>query len=173
MNRPEHQVNRFYCWSSNPDAPPRILLCLDRATDRRIRGGTYTIDQRAGLDDLASAIQHVLKEVIEPATAAVGLEASYPRLGPISRLGPKTEAAMTAFAESGDGQWPIPEHVAPLWRAFVQTAFREDVALKPQELTAWFLSSGWDEPAAGELTHRFYADMALLAEYEEAGRQPA
>ena len=128
MNRPEHQVNRFYCWRSTPDAPPQILLCLNRASDRRIRGGTYDIDPGARLADLASAIQHVLKEVIEPATDAVGSEVSYPRLGPISRVGLKTEAAMTAFARSGDGQWPIAEHVAPLWRAFVLTAFREDVA---------------------------------------------
>ena len=38
------------------------------------------------------------------------------------------------------------------------TAFREDVALKPEELTAWFAASGWDEQAATELTNRFYAD---------------
>jgi hypothetical protein len=173
MNRPAHQVNRVYCWRSTPDAPPQILLCLNRASDRRIRGGTYDMDPVAKLTDLASAIQNVLKEVIEPATDAVGSEVTYPRLGPISRVGLKTEAAMTAFARSGDGQWPVPEHVAPLWRNVVLTAFREDVALKPQELTAWFVSSGWDEPAAGELARQFYGDIALLAEHEEAERQPA
>ncbi len=173
MNRPEHQVNRFYCWRSTPDAPPRISLCLNRTTDRRIRGGTYDFHPGATLADLASAIQHVLKEVIEPAATAVGSEVFYPRLGPISHVGLKTEAAMTALAKSGDGQWPIPEQVAPLWRAFVLNAFREDVALKPQELNAWFVASGWDEPAAGELTRRFYSDIALLAEHEEAERQPA
>jgi hypothetical protein len=119
------------------------------------------------------AIQNVLKKVIEPATDAVGSEVTYPRLGPISRVGLITEAAMTAFARPGDGQCPVPEHVAPLWRNVVLTAFREDVALKPQELTAWFVSSGWDEPAAGELARQFYGDIALLAEHEEAERQPA
>jgi hypothetical protein len=173
MNRPEHQVNRFYCWRSTPEAPPKILLCLNRTNDRRIRGGTYDIDPGARLADLASTIQHVLMEVIEPAAEVAGTEVSYPRLGPISRVGLKTEAAMTAFVESGDGRWPIPEHVALLWRALVLTAFHEDVAIKPQELTGWFVSSGWDEPAAGELARRFYAEIALLAEHEEAERQPA
>ncbi len=55
----------------------------------------------------------------------------------------------------------------------ILTAFREDVALKPEELTAWFVDSGWDGQAATELTNRFYADAALVAEYQEAERQPA
>ena len=53
------------------------------------------------------------------------------------------------------------------------TAFREDVALKPEELTAWFAASGWDEQAATELTNRFYADSALIAEYARMEGQPA
>ena len=55
----------------------------------------------------------------------------------------------------------------------VLTAFREDVALKPEELTAWFAASGWDERAATELTNRFYAHIALISEYQEIEGQPA
>jgi len=40
-------------------------------------------------------------------------------------------------------------------------------------LTAWFAASGWDEQTATELTNRFYADVALISEYEEVERQPA
>ncbi|MCI0460406.1 MAG: hypothetical protein L0Z62_25925 [Gemmataceae bacterium] len=173
MNAGEHQRDRFYCWSTSPDTRPRVMLCLKRATDRQVRGGTYKIEERASLADLATAIQHALREVIEPAAAAVGLEVTYPRLGPISRVGPTTEAAMRALAEAGDGQWPLPKGAEAHWRAFILTAFRDDVALKPEELTAWFVASGWDEQAATELTNRFYANVALIAEYEEAGRQPA
>jgi hypothetical protein len=118
-------------------------------------------------------IQHVLREVLEPAAAAVGLGVSYPRLGPISRVGTRTETAMTALAEAGDGRWPLPEEAEPVWRQFVLTAFREDVALKPEELSRWFVASGWDDRAAAELTRRFYADVALIGDYEEAGRQTA
>ena len=166
MNRDEHQINRFHCWSTNPDNMPRVMLCLNRATERRVRGGTYDrwgfeIEEGATLADLASVIQHILREVLEPGATAVGLKVAYPRLGPISRVGPKTQAAMTALVEAGDGQWPLPQQVEHRWRIFVLTAFREVVALKPEELTAWFAASGWDEQAATELTNRFYADVAL------------
>ncbi len=173
MNRDEDQINRFHCWSTNPDNMPRVMLCLKRATERRVRGGTYDIDEGATLADLASVIQHILREVLEPGATAVGLRVAYPRLGPISRVGPKTQAAMTALVEAGDGQWPLPQQVEQRWRIFVLTAFREVVALKPEELTAWFAASGWDEQAATELTNRFYADVALISEYEEVERQPA
>ena len=173
MNRDEHQINRFHCWSTNPDNVPRVMLCLNRATERRVRGGTYNIEEGATLADLASVIQLILREVLEPGATAVGLKVAYPRLGPISRVGPKTQAAMTALVEAGDGQWPLPQQVEQRWRIFVLTAFREDVALKPEELTAWFAASGWDEQTATELTNRFYADVALISEYEEVARQPA
>ncbi len=178
MNRDEHQINRFHCWSTNPDNMPRVMLCLNRATERRVRGGTYNrwgfeIEEGATLADLASVIQHILREVLEPGATAVGLKVAYPRLGPISRVGLKTQAAMTALVEAGDGQWPLPQQVEQRWRIFVLTAFREVVALKPEELTAWFAASGWDEQAATELTNRFYADVALISEYEEVERQPA
>jgi hypothetical protein len=80
---------------------------------------------------------------------------------------------LTSLSEAGDGQWPLPENVEALWRKFVFTAYRDDVALKPEELSAWFLASGWGNGAAAELTKRFYNDVALIDEYEEAGRQPA
>jgi hypothetical protein len=172
MNRDETQINRFYCWSTNPDSTPRVMLCLNRTTERQVRGGTYNYDDKTTLTDLESVIQHALREVLEPGATAVGLKVEYPRLGPISRFGPRTQAAMTALVKDGDGQWPLPQAVEQLWKNFVLAAFREDVALKPEELTAWFAASGWDERAATELTNRFYADIALHAEYE-VERQPA
>jgi hypothetical protein len=175
LNGHEYQSNRFHSWASSPDNGPRVLLCLNRATERRIRGSTYDIDERAKVTDLASAIQHILIDVLEPAAAVLGLEISYPHLGPISHVGNRTAATMTALAEFGGGQWPWPlsDQLERIWRAFVLTAFRDDTALHPEELAAWFIASGWDEQAARELTRRFYADAAVLGEYEEAERQPA
>jgi hypothetical protein len=174
LNRPPHQINRFHCWVSGENTFPRVVLCLNRATDRRVRGGTYELlDGGTSLLDLASEIQRVLGEVLEPAAAETGLEVSYPRIGPISRVGSRTEAAMDDLAKTGDGQWPLPEAAEALWRKFVFAAFREDTAFRPEELHDWFLASGWEEIAASELTKRFYRDVALINEYEEAGRQPA
>src|SRR5579864_2380295 len=56
LNRNKSQLNRFYCWISRPDGP-RVVLCLNRTTDRRVRSGTYNVDERTSLIDLASAIQ--------------------------------------------------------------------------------------------------------------------
>jgi hypothetical protein len=174
LKRDPQQANRFYCWVSAPDNRPHVLLCLNRATERRVRGGTYDLlDGRAGVADLAAEMQHVLGEVLEPAAAAVGLGVGYPRLGPISRVEPRTAALLTTLAEAGDGQWPLPGHLESLWQQLVHTAYRDGVALSPEELTAWFIASGWEDEAAAELTKRFYTDVALIGEYEEAGRQPA
>jgi hypothetical protein len=174
LNANPAQINRFYCWVSGPENLPHVLLCLNRATDRRVRGGTYNLrDTRAGIADLASEIQRVLAEVLEPAATEAGLEVTYSRLGPVSRVGPRTTEAMTALAESAEGQFPLSKEAESYWRSFVQTSYQEEVAIRPEELTAWFLASGWNERAASELTKRFYNDMALLGEHEEAGRQPA
>ncbi len=172
LNGKEHSPPHLYCWVSPPESRPRIALCINRTTERVVRGETYIVlDERGGLTELARVIQYVLAEVLEPAASAAGLSVAYPRLGPISRVGPRTTAALTLFAEAGDGQWPILDELETVWRNVVVTAFREDVAIKPEELSAWFTASGWDETASAELTRRFSAEAALLGEYEEAGRQ--
>lgn len=174
LNTTPHQINRFHCWVSGESTFPRVMLCLNRATDQRIRGGTYDLrDGATSLLDLASEIQHVLGEVLEPAAADAGLQVSYPRVGPISRVGSRTQAAMDELVRAGDGEWPLPEDAEALWRKFVFAACHEDAAFRPEELHDWFLASGWEETAASELTNRFYRDVALIQEYEEAGRQPA
>ena len=93
----------------------------------------------------------------------------YP-LGPSSRVGLRTAAAMKALADVARGQWPLPESAVPAWRRFVIRACREDVAFDPDELTRWFEVSGWDARAADALTRQFMDDAAFLDEYEEEAR---
>jgi hypothetical protein len=169
-----YQINRFYCWVGGLGPTPQVMLCLNRATERRVRGGTYDVlDHRVALLDVAKAVQQVLGEVLEPAASAAGLQVTYPHLGPISRVGGKTAEAMAALAEISDGQWPLQGKAALAWRTFVQTAYREEVAIKPEELTEWCCASGWSAEASAEMTKQFYADVAQIAEYEEEGRQAA
>jgi hypothetical protein len=171
MNRDKHQLNRFYCWLGRYGNKPQVVLCLNRATDKRVRGSTYdVIDERAGLEEIANTVEVVLHEVLEPAAAVAGLKIAYPRVGPISRVGPRTAAAMTTFAESGDGRWPLPEEAEIAWRHFVVSAFRDDAAFNPDELKDWLLQDGWNDQAASELTKRFYAEAALLGDFEEGGQ---
>src|SRR5262249_6733668 len=101
-----------------------------------------------------------------------GLEVSYPRLGPISRVGAKSIAAMTALAEAADGQWPLPDGLEPAWRNCVFTAVHDGVAINPDELIEWIVASGWSRDHAVEIADRFYRDATRVGEYEEAGRQP-
>lgn len=176
MNRNPYQINRFSCWVGGPARGPRVLLCLNRATPRRMRGGTYSLvddPTGAGLSGMAKVVQHALTDVLEPAAAAVGLTIAHPRFGPISRVGPRTATTMNAFAETADGQWPLPETLETAWRRFVVTACRDDVAFDPGELAGWFAANGWDAQASADLTRRFFADAALLGEYEEAEERPA
>lgn len=174
LNRTPHQANRFHCWASGGAAFPRVMLSLNHATARRVRGGTYDILERGpSLIDVAIEIQRVLTEVIEPAAAQVGLEVSYPRLGPTSRIEPRTLAALTTFAENAEGRWPLNPELEPLWSAFVRTAVRNDVAINPSELVSWFIANGWTSEAAVAMRDRFYTDSAMVLEIEESGRQPA
>jgi len=174
FNSHPYQANHLSCWLGGRGPDAEVVLCLNRTTDRKVRGSTYDIlDHRIGLAALAHTIQQVLREVLEPAADAAGLKISYPHLGPISRIGENTTVAMTEFVKAGDGQWPLPEKAEPLWRTLVRTAHHEEVALNPEELTDWFNACGWDKEASAELVRQFYSDAALLAEYEEAGRQPA
>jgi hypothetical protein len=120
-----------------PTSPGSCFASIGQLTGVFVAGPTTSTNGLVSAD-LAGEIQHVLGEVLEPAAAAVGLEVSYPHLGPISRVGPIIAAAMRALAEAGDGQWPLPKHVEPYWKSYVSTAFRDDVAISPEQLTAWF-----------------------------------
>jgi hypothetical protein len=173
LNSNPEQFQEFYCWASSSTNKPHFMLSLKRATEIRFRGGPIDIrDDKASIADLAIVIQHVFEAVLEPSAKAVGLTVSYPRIGPISRIGIRTEQVMTAFAENGDGEWPLSEHLEGMWRIIILTAKSDDSAIDPKELMAWFAANGWDDVASRALVKRFYSDSALLEEYEQE-RQPA
>ena len=66
----------------------------------------------------------------------------------------------------------IPDDVEVLWRKFLYAAYRDDVALHLEELTAWFRANGWNAEAATSLTERYVREMALLDEFEQSRREP-
>ena len=76
MNWHPYQANRVLCFVGGPDVGPRLLLCLNRVSDRRIRGGTYSLVDAStdtGPVEVAGVIDDVIKNVIVPSANSFGL----------------------------------------------------------------------------------------------------
>jgi hypothetical protein len=172
MNWHPYQRNRVLCFAGGPKGGPRLLLCLNRATERRVRGGTYDLidgASDAGPVEVAAVVDDVISNVIFPSAKSFGLKVTRPRLGPNSLVQPKTMAALLAFSDvATGGGLPLSEASEAAWRKFLITASQEDVAFDKEELRDWFLDNGWESEDASILTERFVREASLLAEYSEA-----
>ena len=173
MNWHPYQRNRVLCFVGGPEGGPRLLLCLNRVTERRVRGGTYSLldaSSDAGPVEVAAVVDDVIRNVIVPSANSFGLKVARPRLGPNSLVQPKTMAALLAFSDvATGGGLPLSEVAEAAWRKFLITAFQEDVAFDKDELRDWFSSNGWESEDARTLTERFVREATLLDEYSEAG----
>ncbi|HLJ91992.1 MAG TPA: hypothetical protein VKU02_02250 [Gemmataceae bacterium] len=172
MNWHPYQRNRVLCFVGGPEGGPRLLLCLNRVSEHRVRGGTYSLlDASSDADpvEVAAVVDDVIRNVIVPSTNSFGLKVTRPRLGPNSRVQPKTMAALVAFSDiATGGGLPLSEASETAWRKFLVTASQEDVAFDKDELMDWFVSNGWGSGDACTLTERFVREATLLAEYSEA-----
>ena len=155
-------VLRLRSWDEGGEAAQLLLAAF----------GGEAADEKECLAARLALRDWLLKRDQDGAAAVVKRYFTFPiyPLGLISRVGPRTATVMKAFTETANGQWPLPEAVEPAWRRFVVTAFRDDVAFDPDELTRWFAANGWDAHAAAELKRRFFAEAMLLDEYEEEAR---
>jgi hypothetical protein len=173
MNWHPYQRNRVVCFVVGPKGGPRLLLCLNRVSERRVRGGTYSLidpSPDAGPVAVAAVLDDVIRNVIVPSANSFGLKVTRPRLGPNSLVQPKTMAALLAFSDvATGGGLPRTEASEAAWRKFLITASQEDVAFDKDELRDWFVSNGWGSEDARTLTERFVREATLLAEYSEAG----
>lgn len=173
MNWHHYQRNRVLCFVGGPEGGPRLLLCLNLVSERRVRGGTYSLidaSPDAGPVEVAAVVDDVIKNVIVPSANSLGLKVTRPRLGPNSVVQPKTMATLVAFSDvATGGGLPLSEASEAAWRRFLITASQEDVAFDKDELMDWFVSNGWGSEDARTLTERFVREATLLAEYSEAG----
>jgi hypothetical protein len=173
MNWHSYQRNRVLCFVGGPEGGPRLLLCLNRASERRVRGGTYSLidgSPDVGPVEVAAVVDDVIRNVIVPSANGFGLKVTRPRLGPNSLVQPRTMAALLAFSDvATGGGLPLSEASESAWRKFLITASREDVAFDKEELRDWFVNNGWESEDARTLTERFVREASLLAEYAEAG----
>ncbi len=139
-------------------------------SDRRVRGESYSLlDGPAGMEttDVASVVEDVIKDVLTPAASDHGLEVKIPRLGPMSRVPPKTLAALRLFSDSAAGASLLSKDQERLWRRFIIIACREDTIFDIDELSNWFISNGWRSEDAHTLTNKFVDDASLISEYED------
>jgi hypothetical protein len=155
-------VLRLKSWDEAPEAAQLLLTAFGGEARDEKECITARIDLRDWLlkrnqNDTAEIVKRYFTFPIYP-------------LGQISRVGLQTATAMKAIADAAGGKWPLPESLEPAWRRFVVTAFRDDVAFDPDELTRWFTANGWDAHASAELAKRFFAEATLLGEYEEEAR---
>jgi hypothetical protein len=173
MNWHPYQRNKVLCFAGGPEGGPRLLLCLNHATERRVRGGTYDLidgSSNVGPVEVAEVVDDVIRNVIVPAAESLGLRVTRPRLGPNSLVQPRTMAALLAFSDvATGGGLPLSEASEAAWRKFLITASREDVVFDKEELRDWFVENGWESEDASILTERFVREASLLAEYAEVG----
>jgi hypothetical protein len=175
MNWHPYQRNKVFCFIGGPEGGPHLLLCLNRVSERRVRGGTYSLidaSSDAGPADVAAVVDDVIRNVILPSAHSFGLRVTCPNLGPNSIVQPKMMAALLAFSDvAAGGGLLLSEASEAAWRKFVITASQEDVAFDKDELREWFVSNGWESEDARTLTERFVREATLLAEYSEAGEK--
>jgi hypothetical protein len=120
--------------------------------------------------DIARVVEDVMHGVLTPSASGFGLKVTIPRLGRMSRVPPKTLAALLLFSDGAAGAWPLPTELERLWRRFVIHACREDAAFDVEELSDWFVGNGWSSEAAHALTERFISEASLITEYDDETR---
>jgi hypothetical protein len=170
MGRSAERKNRWLCFIGGPRDGPRLLLCLTRVSDRRVRGGTYSLlNGPPGMQatDVAAVVEDVIKGVLKPSTSDFGLEVTIPRLGLKSRVPPRTMASLLMFSDLAGGAWPLSTQLEHIWRRFVISACREDAAFDIDELSDWFVTNGWSSEDAHALTERFISEASLITEYDD------
>ena len=172
MGRSGNGKESWRCFVGGPPGGPKLLLCLTRVSDRRVRGGTYSlISAPPGMQpsDVAKVVEDVVTIDLTPSASTFQLRVTTPRLGRMSRVPPKTLAALRFFSDMAAGVWPLPAQCEQAWRHFVISACLEDAAFDIEELSDWFVANGWTAEAADVLKKRFVSEAGLISEYVDVG----
>ena len=82
MNWHPYQRNTVLCFVGGPEGGPRLLLCLNRVSERRVRGGTYDLidgSSHCSAVEVAAVVDDVIRNVIVPSANSFGLKVTRPQ----------------------------------------------------------------------------------------------
>lgn len=167
LARTPDALDQWRCFVGGPEHGPQLMLGLARVSERRIRGGTYSLLSAAEPAEVAGVVSDVILNVIAPTAADLGLTVTIPRLGYSSQVPLKTLAVLLQFSDFAAGSWPLSPEMERVWQRFVATACRENAAFEAEEMADWFVANGWSPESARQLRDRFLSEAALIAEYNE------
>ena len=151
-----------------PDRPgdAALRVWLQRVTATRVRGGPIQVLHHPPSDD-AARIGRLVAEFADgcalPAASAAGARCTRPAFGTRSAVTPAAEMQFTRFADTADGEWPLPDRAKGLLDELVSGCLAEQVAIDRAELGRWLADSGWEQEAVTALVDRFFADSEWLA----------
>ena len=167
LGLPVGPTNRTIYFVGGPIGGPKLLLGLKRVSDRRLRGGSYSLIEGPNESNTPAVIDDILKNVVTPAATQAGLKVTTPRLGAQSRVPPRTKAALFALSDQAAGEAPLAAAHEPLWRQFIFAACRDQAVFDLEELHDWFVNNGWNSATSRELCDRFAADTELIGDFTE------
>ena len=93
--------NTFLCFLGGPQGGPKLLLCLNRVSDRKVRGATCSFIEGpdASPVQVAEVVDSVINKIIVPSSNHFGLKVTQPRFGPLSVVPPTTMTALVTFTD--------------------------------------------------------------------------
>lgn len=166
QSRPRHDRVRCYLFDRAGDAAVRVWL--DRVTRTRVRGGPVQILRHPPSGD-AERIARLVAEFADGCVLAAASMAcvrrTRPAFGPRSSVSSAAETLLTQFADTLDGQWPLPDAARELWDELIAGCLAEHVAIDRAELEKWLTESGWERAAVAHVADQFFADSRRLAKW--------
>ncbi|HJT31113.1 MAG TPA: hypothetical protein VJ783_03525 [Pirellulales bacterium] len=164
QTRPRRDRIRCYRFDRAADAAVRVWL--ERVTATRVRGGPVQVLRHPPSGDavrIARLVAEFDDGCVFSAANMAGVRRTRPGFGPRSAVSSAAETLLTQFADTLDGQWPLPGKTRELWEDLISGCLAEHIAIDRTELEKWLADSGWERAVVPQIADQFFADSRLLA----------
>ncbi|HVA50936.1 MAG TPA: hypothetical protein VNH11_31630 [Pirellulales bacterium] len=168
QTRPRRDRVRCYLFDRQGDAAVR--LWLERVTTTRGRGGPTEVLRHPPSGDavrIARLVAEFTDDCVLAAANAAGIRCTRPSFGPRTAINSAAVTLLNQFADTADGQWPLPERLRESWDDLVSGCLAEQVAINRGDLEKWLADSGWEPEAVAQIADQFFADSRRLAKLAE------